>query len=174
MELITKWLNQAGIIKKLQVTIALSLVINIFLAQQILKLNKDIDNLKNPAMQKLKTKSKPNLEQARIFAREYLEQFFSKPDKELIGYLHDHSEENLFIKNIYPELVARSKQNIESELEIQQLYIEENGAEKVKAICFAREQFLSGNYATRNLSIELIIDMEQMKVNSIPVFKVET
>jgi hypothetical protein len=118
--------------------------------------------------------AKLDMDSARTFARAYLENFFNAADDKSLAYLQAHSEEDLFMKNLYPELMARRKDKILSELSIDQLYLEELTNSSAKAICFAREEFPGGSYQSRELTIEMLIDLSGLepKVSSIPVFKV--
>ncbi len=165
-----KWLEQLGIVKKLQLGLVLSWIIIILLAMQLIDINKNNESREEemPIIKNI------DLEQARIFARDYLEKFFSASSNEDINYLQLRTQEDLFIKNIYPELTNRRKEKITSQLNIEQLYLEEINNHSVKAVCFAIEEFPSGSYQKRQLSIEIIIELEQdqLKVSSIPVFKV--
>ncbi len=163
-----KWLEQLGIVKKLQVALILSWILIILLGWQIMKLNHNDDN-HDPVV----GVPELDLNRAKVFANKYLEVFFSQVTDEGLEYLKNHSDEELFIKNIYPELTARRKENIEGEFIIDQLYIEAVTNTSSKAVCFGQERFPSGAYQTRNLSIELLIDQNgaEPKVASIPVFR---
>ncbi len=165
-----KWLEQLGIVKKLQVALVISWILIILLSMQLIKTNTQSETKAKAAP----VEAKLDMNQARTFARAYLENFFNASDDKSLAYLQAHSEEQLFVKNLYPELMTRRKEKILSELSIDQLYLEELTNTSAKAICFAREEFPHGNYQSRELTIEMLIDLSgaEPKVSSIPVFKV--
>ncbi len=167
---INRWLEQLGIIKKLQVSLVLSWILIILLGLQLLE--KSPNHTKEKAPQPIQEKQ-INPEELKIFSQKYLEVFFAEPNTQNLAYLERHSEASLFIKQIYPSLKAREKQNIHSRLDIEQIYIEELANQKVKISCFAQENFPKADYENRELQIELIIDLEEgsPKVSSIPVFQ---
>ncbi len=163
-----KWLEQLGIVKKLQVALILSWILIILLGWQIMELNQNSEKT-NPVV----GVPELDLNRAKVFATKYLEVFFSQVTDEGLQYLKNHSDEKLFIGNIYPELTARRKDNIESDFIIDQLYIEAVTNTSSKAICFGQERFPSGAYQTRDLNIELLIDQSgaEPKITAIPVFR---
>lgn len=163
-----KWLEQLGLVKKLQLALLLSWILIILLGWQIMKINHNSEK-HDPVV----GVPELDLNRAKVFASDYLKIFFNPVTDQGLEYLKKHSNEELFIKNIYPELTARRKENIESNFTIDQLYIEAVTNTSSKVVCFGQERFPSGAYQTRELSIELLIDQSEAepKVASIPVFR---
>ena len=108
----------------------------------------------------------------KAFISEYLRAFFKSSD-ESIDFLRSHSKDTLFQNNLEPQVANRRQANISSDFEIVNSYLESLDENHAKAIFFGQENFPKDDYQSRNISIELIINTKELKVLSIPVFKVE-
>lgn len=173
------WMAQPGLVKKLQLALCMSLILNMLFTIQLLEVHKK----KIPAMhkeEKIQTK-KTNKESAKTISPEqikkftyiYLENFF-KTSEESINFIQKHTDMNLFSETIALELENRQKQNLTSNFTIEDLYLEELNEKDNKVIVIGQETFTDTNYQARNLTIELIIDKENLRVKAIPLFKVKS
>lgn len=170
------WMAQPGLVKKLQLALCLSLILNILFTIQLLEVQKK----KTPVMPKeklVKTNQEAgttiNPEQIKKFIHIYLENFF-KTSEESINFIQKHTDMNLFSETIAIELENRQKQKLSSNFIIEDLYLEELSEKENKVIVLGQETFTDTKYQARNLTIELVIDKEKLKVKAIPLFKVKS
>lgn len=172
------WMAQPGLVKKLQLALCMSLILNMLFTIQLLEVHKK----KIPSMHKeesVKTKTHQeagttiNPEQIKKFTHIYLENFF-KTSEESINFIQKHTDMNLFSETIAIELENRQKQNLSSNFIIEDLYLEELSEKENKVIVLGQETFSDTKYQARNLTIELVIDKEKLKVKAIPLFKVKS
>lgn len=168
-------MQRPGIIKQLQLYLTISILLNILLTQQIFNLRikegiKPETKKEKSIKEKSKTVSLPE-EDLRDFIQEYLENFFSIEESSL-DYLQSHTDIELYESTIKTELLNRQKQKIQSKFNLEDIYIEAINDKQVKAICIGIEDFLAGDYISRNFTIEFIVDATKFKIVSIPVFKV--
>lgn len=170
------WMAQPGLVKKLQLALCLSLILNILFTIQLLEVQKK----KTPVMPKeklVKTNQEAgttiNPEQIKKFTHIYLENFF-KTSEESINFIQKHTDMNLFSETITIELENRQKQKLSSNFIIEDLYLEELSEKENKVIVLGQETFTDTKYQARNLTIELVIDKEKLKVKAIPLFKVKS
>ncbi len=171
-----QWMQQAGIIKQLQLALTISIIIIALLSQQLISNNisKDLSTKKKPSATKItKEASKPVTEQElNNVVTEYLNNFFST-NAEAIEYLKTHTDTELFMHSIEPEIRKRIELNLASQFEINDLYLESINSNQVKAICLGQENFPNGDYQSRNCTIEILIDTSSLKVVAIPVFQIK-
>jgi|GEM_PF-6283945 len=163
------WLEQLGIVKKLQVALVLSWILIILMGMQLISSESKQKLIKTIA-QTSAVSSSTDIES---FARNYINKLFATNSDENMSFLQEHSDSDLYLNNIYPELKAREKQKIHSEFQINQLYIEAENETKSKIVCFGKESFPQGSYQSRELTLELLLDTSKLKVLSIPVFRAE-
>ncbi len=172
------WMAQPGLVKKLQLALCMSLILNMLFTIQLLEVHKK----KIPSMPKeeqvktRKSNQKPSNtispEQIKKFTHIYLANFF-KTSEESINFIQKHTDMNLFSETIAVELENRQKQNLTSSLTIEDLYLEEINEKENKVIVLGQETFTDTKYQARNLTIELVIDKENLRVKAIPLFKVK-
>ncbi len=171
-----QWMQQAGIIKQLQLSLIIAIIIIVLLSQQLISnnINKDQTSKKNTttAAATIKQNSNPiSEEDLNKLVKEYLSMFFST-ELEAVEYLKAHSDTELFLHSIEPELKKRIELNLASQFEINDLYLESINRTQVKAICLGQENFPNGDYQSRNFTIEILIDTGSLKVVAIPVFQI--
>ena len=167
-----QWMHQPGIIKQLQLALTISIVIIILLSQQIIsnKTSKDLANKKAPVIEKEIPKQVTE-DELNSLIQEYLSKFFSTK-QEALEFLKAHTETDLYLHSIEPEVLKRTELKLRSEFELNDLYLESINSTQAKAICIGQENFPNGDYQARNFHIEIIIDTSSMKVVAIPVFQI--
>ena len=168
-------MQQAGIIKQLQLALTVAIIIIILLSEQLISnnLTKNPTTKKNPEQSKIIQQS-PNPvteEELNNLVRAYLNNFFSTKD-EAIDYLKAHTETELFLHSIEPEIKKRIELKLTSQFEINDLYLESINNTQAKAICLGQESFPNGDYQNRNFTIEMLIDIATLKIVAIPVFQI--
>ncbi|MDD9898631.1 MAG: hypothetical protein OXU45_06490 [Candidatus Melainabacteria bacterium] len=165
------WMRQAGIIKKLQLVLALSLLLNLALGQEIIR-SKFISPMAETGLEQ-ELEAKPQITEAELrdFVETYLLSFFDLSQKSF-DFLEDKTVQDLFVHDLRPELVKRRELKLESRFQLDDIYLDSLDSGHAKAICLGREIF-NGNYMDRNFNIELIVQTPDLIVSSIPVFKVE-
>lgn len=170
-----QWMQQPGIVKQLELALTISIVIIFFLGQQLLgdKLSanqrtKETPNITKTTEAELRQVTE---EELNSLIREYLDNFFSV-QSESIEYLKLHTETDLYLHSIEPEIKKRIELKLISEFELNDLYLESINSTQAKAICIGQENFPQGDYQSRNLHIELIIDTSALKIVAIPVFQI--
>lgn len=176
-----RWMKNPGIVKKLQALILISMIINILLVIHILELT----NQKHKQTIQSSKNSKENPEVAnttelsldkeslKAFIKEYLDNFF-KTDKEAVAFITKHTETKLFEQSLKAEIEKRKNQNLSSSFEITDSYIEGIDDHNIKALIVGQEIFTDQSYAARNISLELLIDIETLEVKAIPLFEVHS
>lgn len=177
-EAFKKWMAQPGVIKKLQGFLCLSVIINLFLAIQIVQpINQKSKEVKNQIPQSIKVNAEDEPRQSKIsetdlkdFIRKYITNFFDI-SSDAINFIKSFSSKNLFENSLKKELEARSTAKIISEFKLDDLILESISSNQAKALILGREIFPNGDYESRHFTIELIIDTEKIEVESIPVFK---
>lgn len=173
-KLFTNWMNEPGSQKALQLYLSISILICIFLITHIIDLNLKIHHLKNPETN-LKTKAEtplPTEEELKIFLYEYLKKMFELNESSF-EFINEHTEAAFWENNLSKEIRIRQNKKINSFFKIQSLYIESLDISKAKAVCFGKEIFPEKNFTDRNLLVELIFKTRDLKVVSIPVFRIE-
>ena len=169
---------QPGLVKKLQLALCLSLILNMFFTIQLLEVHKKkIPTIsREEKSQTVKSNQEPsktiNPEQIKKFTHIYLENFF-KTSEESINFIQKHTDMNLFSETLAIELENRQKQNLNSSFTIEDLYLEELNEKENKVIVLGQEIFSDTKYQARNLTIELIINKDDLIVKAIPLFKVK-
>lgn len=171
-----QWMQQAGIIKQLQLALCVSITIIVLLSQQLISINISKDQAKKKHTTKTEevqpTVSKQATEEdLHNLVKTYLSNFFSTQD-EAIDYLKTHTDTELFLHSIEPELQKRRELKLNSLFTINDLYIESINSNQAKAISLGQENFPNGDYQSRNLTIEMLIDTETLQIVAIPVFQI--
>jgi hypothetical protein len=176
-----EWMSQPGPIKKLQAAIALSIVLNIFLISQLIparqqalspiKTNKEKISMVQDGDSNEIRQSKITETELKDFIKQYLNNFFSSTQVGL-EFIETFSSKSLFEKNLRKELDLRITNRIESEFNIDDLFLESISSKQAKTIIIGQENFPKRDYQNRSFTIELIIDTERILVESIPVFKI--
>ncbi len=167
-----QWMQQAGIIKQLQLSLTIAIIIIVLLSQQLISNNISKDQVtKKKAIVTETSPEKVSEEELNNVVKEYLNNFFSTKD-EAIEYLKAHTETELFLHSIEPEIKKRIELKLASQFEINDLYLETINSNQAKAICLGQESFPNGDYQSRNFTIELLIDTTTLKTVAIPVFQI--
>lgn len=166
-----QWMQQPGLVKKLQLFLLISVLLNLILGQEIIG-SRLIKSEKQPTAQKqiLEISSKFTEAELRDFVTQYLKAFFDT-SSESMALLASQTEAELFILEIKPEIIKRKDLALESHFELDDIYLDSLDDKHAKAISLGREVF-NGDYTDRNLTIELVINTKELKVEAIPVFKV--
>lgn len=165
------WMRQAGIIKKLQLFLTVSLLLNFVLAQEIIRSKFRLDSVETQSVEQLESSPQITEAELRDFVESYLLSFFDLSQKSF-DFLEDNTVQDLFVHDLRPELVKRRELKIQSRFQLDDIYLDSLDSKHAKAICLGREVF-NGDYMDRNFNIELIVMSPELKVSSIPVFKVE-
>lgn len=181
------WMLQSGKVKKLQLLLALAVIIILFLLSQIMSSmtnTKDISSFNRAPASKQQVKASPEAKsrpkvtegEAKAFVKGYLESFFST-EESAYSFVKLGTAEALFISSIESELLSRKEQSIKSEFKMSSIYVEPYKDTKVKAYVFGQEHFPNGDYENRKFTIEMILDIlngeQKIKVSAIPVFRVD-
>lgn len=165
------WMRQAGIIKQLQLFLTVSLLLNFVLAQEIIRSKFRLDSVETQSVEQLESSPQITEAELRDFVESYLLSFFDLSQKSF-DFLEDNTVQDLFVHDLRPELVKRRELKIQSRFQLDDIYLDSLDSKHAKAICLGREVF-NGDYMDRNFNIELIVMSPELKVSSIPVFKVE-
>jgi hypothetical protein len=139
----------------------------VFIDSSILK-NKD--NFKNTRTQKALFADGNNNFNIENFTQIYLSKLFSKytnEQEEHSEWLKENTEETFFTEYLIQEIEARSQNKINSEFQINKIYIENIDDIFIKAICFGRETFTNLENSSRNLIIEILINTKTQKLEKI-------
>ncbi len=166
-----QWMKQAGIIKQLQLALAVCLIVIALLIQQLISSNASQVTVKNTTSQVKQEKEEVTEAELQDLVENYLANFFGTSEAAL-DYLKTHTETDLFLHNIEPEIQKRIAIKLSSQLALSDLYIESINSNQAKAICLAQENFPNGDYQSRQFNIELIIDTSSMKIVAIPVLQI--
>lgn len=173
-------MSQPGIVKKLQASLVFSIIINLGLILQIIELNQREHHRYIQSTNKV-TKIKaseaistPRMSVADIqfFAKEYIKNFF-QIDDESLDFIKQHTQSDLFLNNIEPEILNRRSQKLISNFLISDIFIDDIDDKLSKALIIGIERFENNNLSPRTIHLELIIDIEELKVKEIPVFDVK-
>ncbi len=166
-----QWMQQPGLVKKLQLFLFISVLLNLILGQEIINARLAKSKKQTIAQQQIPEISSQLTEvELRDFVTKYLEAFFDTSN-ESIALLASQTEAELFILEIKPEIIKRKDLALESHFELDDIYLDSLDDKHAKAISIGREVF-NGDYTDRNFTIELVINTKELKVESIPVFKV--
>ena len=194
LDFFQNWMGQPGQIKQLQLFLALSVLLLLFLSFQLLNTNMELSKLEKnfrranlkSAAEVLKPQAHGSLEgepvqeqvpkiseaELRDFIGNYMIKFFTITE-EANAFVAKHTAEALFESSIKNELLNRKTQKINSKFKVKNLLLESVDATTAKAICFGREHFPKGDYEDRDFIIELLVDTAKLNVKAIPVFKIE-
>lgn len=175
------WLKQPGILKKLQIALALSLCTNVFLLiKQIPKVEKEEKAIVVTNSEMKKTLDEEEKVQSltefdiKNFIKNYLNYFFSTG---LVAqsYIEKHSNYELFQSELEPQLLAREEKNLSSNFHIHDFYIEEINLNEHKVILVGTESFDDNAYEDRQITMIMILDEieEGLRVQAIPKFEVK-
>lgn len=193
LDFFQNWMGQPGQIKQLQLFLALSVLLLLFLSFQLLNTNMELSKLeksfrranlkstaevlKPQAADVVDAKAKeqvPKISEAELrdFIGNYMIKFFTITEEANV-FVEEHTTEALFESSIKDELLNRKTQKINSKFKVKNLLLESVDATTAKAICFGREHFPKGDYEDRDFIIELLVDTAKLNVKAIPVFKIE-
>ena len=168
------WLNQPGIVKKLQLLALISLSLNIFLL-----LNRIPQSCKNKPAQELpepKEEQKKQTSDLEIknFLKEYLNYFFGTG---LVArsFIEKYSDEELFKNELADQLDQRTLKELSSNFNILDFYIETKAQDTYQIILVGIESFNNNEYQDREITmiLELIYRDDKFIVQSIPKFEVK-
>lgn len=172
---VKKWLNQPGIVKKLQLLALISLGLNIFLL-----LNQIPQSAKNkPSQELVKPKEEEKKQTSDIeiknFLKEYLNYFFGTG---LVArsFIEKYSDEELFKNELADQLDQRTLKELSSNFNILDFYIETKAQDRYQIILVGIESFSNNEYQDREITmiLELVYQDNKFKVQSIPKFEVKT
>ena len=171
---VKKWLNQPGIVKKLQLLALISLSLNIFLL-----INRIPHSIKNKPAQELpepKEEGKKQTSDIEIknFLKEYLNYFFGTG---LVArsFIEKYSDQELFKNELADQLDQRTLKELSSNFNILDFYIETKAQDRYQIILVGIESFSNNEYQDREITmiLELIYQDDKFKVQSIPKFEVK-
>lgn len=171
---VKKWLNQPGIVKKLQLLALISLGLNIFLL-----LNQIPQSAKNkPSQELVKPKEEEKKQTSDIeiknFLKEYLNYFFGTG---LVArsFIEKYSDEELFKNELADQLDQRTLKELSSNFNILDFYIEIKAQDRYQIILVGIESFSNNEYQDREITmiLELVYQDNKFKVQSIPKFEVK-
>lgn len=170
---IENWLENPGIVKKLQVALALSLIVNIFLViSKIPSPQKEVTEA--PIMEETsKRQAQVSEIEIKSFIKEYLNYFFSTG---LVAksFIEKHSDSLLFKGQLEAQLDSRTKAELASNFNILDFYIEPLGKEDFKVILVGIESFINKDYKDREITMILNLNYSEDKftVKAIPQFDI--
>lgn len=168
----SQWMQQAGLIKKLQLIVVLSLLLNLALVYELIESRIIPKTVKESVSEELLTNESQISElELRNFVENYLVNFFDL-SQSAIDTLANITDKELFALEIRPEMIRRQEMKLVSKFKLDDIFLDSLDEQHAKAICLGRELF-NGDYMDRNFSIELIIDTNNLVVQSIPVFRIE-
>jgi hypothetical protein len=171
---VKKWLNQPGIVKKLQLLALISLSLNIFLL-----LNRIPQSIKNKPAQELPESKEEEKKQTsdleiKNFLKEYLNYFFGTG---LVArsFIEKNSDSELFKNELADQLDQRTLKGLSSNFNILDFYIETKAQDAYQIILVGIESFNNNEYQDREITmiLELIYQDNNFKVQSIPKFEVK-
>jgi hypothetical protein len=188
-ELFKSWMQEPGKVKKLQLWLVISIVINLALGLQLIKFIQETDikpwEKHKANNQEATTKSKSidedstensnkqiSKEDLDSFIQEYLKHFFGT-EKTDLEFVEKSTDPKLFEEQIYPEIIKRAEMKLKSNFILVDKYTELINRDQARIIISGREEFADENYAARIFDIELIVDLDSNKIKSIPRFQVK-
>jgi len=163
------WMLKPAIIKRLQVFLALSLILNCLFIHQII--NKKITSIKT---KKTITKIENTFNENKLknFLNEYFKNFFGNTQENL-DFIKMKTDSELFETSIKKEIETRIKKNILSKFEITDIYVEELESGLARGFIAGIEIFNDQKYLNRNYLIEILIDIKTQKIIKIPKFEIK-
>ena len=168
----SNWMLQAGLIKKLQLIVVVSVLLNLALAYELID-SRIVSKTVNETVSEdlLTNESQISELELRNFVESYLSSFFDL-SQAAIDRLADMTDKELFVLEIRPEMIRCQEMQLKSKFQLDDIFLDSLDEQHAKAICLGRELF-NGDYMDRNFSIELIVDTKNLLVQSIPVFRIE-
>lgn len=167
------WLNQPGIVKKLQIALLLSVCLNIFFILSKIPSTHKEDSQETITEKQEKVKEVSELE-IKNFLKEYLNYFFSTG---LVAqsFIEKHSNQSLYDTDLKAQLEMRTNKKLKSNFNVLDFYIEPEGKDKFKVILVGIESFENTDYQSREITMILSIEktQESFTVISIPKFEVK-
>ncbi len=168
------WMRQSGLVKKLQLFLALSLVLNLCLAQSILlkriPANNKANNENKQTLEQINDKPQISHHELKQILEKYLISFF-RTDSVSLAYIKSLSSEALFNESISAEFMQRQKLNLNASFKLSDYFIEQSDNQQYKLIALGEEIFPQGNYQNRKIEIELIFDSKSMHFTQISKFQ---
>ena len=168
-----KWLEQAGIVKKLQIALAISICLNLFLCLSIIpKPSKKIAE----AQEEIIEKEEKTISETKIknFIKDYLNYFFGTG---LVAksFIEKHTENNFFENELAQQLESRTQKKLSSNFNVMDFYIEAIGGSNYKVILVGIESFENKDYQDREITMILVLEHanDSFIVQSIPQFDIK-
>lgn len=161
---LNQWQSNPGIVKQLQAYLLISILINLSLAVHLIR-NDHKQIQENNQHQKSKEPIQITLKD---FIPEYTKKMFAT-DIESEKFLETHSAKSLFTI-LKEQLLKRREQQIQSLIEIEDLYIDTISSTEARSFITGIEK--SNSHQIRSFNIELIINPQKGIVDSIPKFKI--